>query len=186
MSYYYYGAYVFGQILGGILSDSYNAKQTLAIGFFSSCLINLFTPIYLKITQGNHLAIRIIVAIWGFAQGTFYPASITLLAHWAPVQERAFMTSIAMAGFYVGVIIVDLTVSWIVEATEDWGSPFYIFGGLGIGITLLWEYLVFSYPNTHPRIDEDEKLYLEIEMRKFVFDRGRRNKKSGHTLYRQC
>lgn len=169
MKYYYYVSYMIGQIISGIFSDTYNPKQTLALGFLMLCIVNLFTPLYITIAAGNLIATRILYSLSGFSQGTFYPPTITLLAHWAPLRERAFMTSVSMSGFYVGTIITNLTIDWIVETAEAWSAPFYIFGGIGIGLLLLWEYSIFSYPDKHPRIDEEEKLYLEIEMRLFVF-----------------
>ena len=48
--------------------------------------------------------------------------------------------------------------------TVGWDSVFYVFGALGIIWFIVWALLVHDGPETHPRISEEEKEYLQAAL----------------------
>ena len=43
---------------------------------------------------------------------------------------------------------------------DGWPLPFYLFGELGIIWFIFWIWLVNDYPETDPKISEEEKKYI--------------------------
>nr|XP_008196882.1 PREDICTED: sialin-like [Tribolium castaneum] len=128
-------------------------------------LINFVIPSLLKATKGNHNVMRVVALVLGAVQGVFFPATSNMIAHWAPLRERAFMMSIAMAGLVLGITVNKIGTKLIVKSSGEWTTPFYVFGGTGLFLALIWEVYVFSDPHKDPRITPEEKEYLDLEMR---------------------
>ena len=46
---------------------------------------------------------------------------------------------------------------------------FYVFGSLGILWFFAWSVLVYDGPDVHPRIAQEEREYLQVGRRKYLF-----------------
>ena len=46
----------------------------------------------------------------------------------------------------------------------NWESAFYVFGAIGIAWFLVWAALVYDSPDTHPRISQKEKEFLQVKV----------------------
>ena len=104
--------------------------------------------------------------LMGLCEAATFPCITSMLARWAPEQERASMTTFIMAGsqvndinssrnvnnlvFQVGTI-VGFFVSGIIVDALGWESVFYIEGGSCFVWLLLWILLAADTPSTHPR-----------------------------------
>lgn len=55
----------------------------------------------LIITLGGHIALIILRAMMGLANGTMYPALSVLLASWVPEKERGKLASFVLGGAQV-------------------------------------------------------------------------------------
>ena len=51
-------------------------------------------------------------------------------------------------------IICALPLCAIIADEFGWETVFYVSGALGFTVVTLWVFLVFSWPSTHPRIDD--------------------------------
>jgi len=109
----------------------------------------------------------------------------SLLASWAPPDERGGLASIAYSGkfsfqkskytgflmFMCFVILLDTGTSFGSAATMilsgylietcGWPSVFYAVGGFSILWFILWATLISSTPADHPRISGDELYYIQ-------------------------
>ncbi|XP_026165654.1 sialin isoform X2 [Mastacembelus armatus] len=92
-------------------------------------------------------------------KGVTFPAMYTMWASWAPPLERSRLLTISYIGAQLGTVIA-LPVSGLICFYLDWTYVFYIFGVVGLVWFVLWAFLVFDSPNTHPRISEQERLYI--------------------------
>ena len=52
---------------------------------------------------------------------------------------------------------------------------FYVFGSLGILWFFAWSVLVYDGPDVHPRISQEEREYLEVGLRKYLFAFSNKN-----------
>ena len=69
------------------------------------------------------------------------------------------MTVTITVGSQVGTVVC-LSICGLLGEHVGWESIFYVSGGLGCAWFILWCFLVFSSPEEHPRILEEEKVYI--------------------------
>ncbi|XP_068914586.1 putative inorganic phosphate cotransporter, partial [Tenebrio molitor] len=53
-------------------------------------------------------------------------------------------------------------------SSSDWTLPFYLYGGLTLGLFLVWHLLIYSNPHRNPHINPVERFYLDTEMSAIV------------------
>ena len=70
-------------------------------------------------------------------------------------------TAFSFAGGTAGTVISLPVSSWLCESV-GWPSVFYLFGVLGLLWFLVWSALVYDGPEQHPRISQQEKLFLQV------------------------
>ena len=56
--------------------------------------------------------------------------------------------------------VICLPISGLLADHVGWESIFYVWGAIGCAWFTLWVFLVFSSPEQHPRISEEEKEYI--------------------------
>ena len=95
----------------------------------------------------------------GLAGGVTFPAMNVLISHWAPVQERSTIASIAYGGTALGTVI-SIPTSGLIAGSLGWQAVFYIHGGLALLWCLLWILLVSDTPEAHKFISKEEKEYI--------------------------
>jgi len=78
-----------------------------------------------------------------------------MMARWAPANERAFMSTLIMAGSQVGTIF-GFFVSGILVDALNWEAAFYIEGGATFAWLILWILFVYDTPDKHPFISDHE------------------------------
>ena len=90
-------------------------------------------------------------------------SEMSLLAAWAPPNERSTLSAVAYGGTYVGTAITLILSGYLINAgvMGGWPSVFYLSGHATIIWFFLWSLLGFSSPADHPRISREEKAYLE-------------------------
>ncbi|RZB39500.1 inorganic phosphate cotransporter [Asbolus verrucosus] len=167
----FYWGYAITHLPGGILAEKFGGKYTLGLGILSTAFFTLITPWVINISDGNWIVLVILRLIEGLGEGTTYPALNALLAQWVPLDERAKIGTLVYAGGQIGTIVSNLISGALINATEDWASVFYLFGGLGMLWVLLWFLLCYSDPESHPFISEKEKKYLQTELERVSHDK---------------
>ncbi|KAJ3620243.1 hypothetical protein MTP99_004210, partial [Tenebrio molitor] len=67
-----------------------------------------------------------------------------------------------------GVLISQGATEIIMMKSSDWTLPFYLYGGVTLGLFLVWHLLVYSNPHRDPHINPVERFYLDTEMSAIV------------------
>ncbi|XP_070496443.1 putative inorganic phosphate cotransporter [Chironomus tepperi] len=166
----FYWGYTLLHIPGAILSAKYGGKYTLSIGILSTAILTLLTPLTIQYGGAGWLiALRVLE---GFGEGTTFPALNTLLSAWIPSKERAKAAAFVYGGAQIGNILTHSISGLLIDRFEGWSSPFYFFGTVGVTWFLLFEFLCYKDPESHPFITEKEKTYLKKELQQLSRDKA--------------
>ncbi|KAL1497230.1 hypothetical protein ABEB36_008225 [Hypothenemus hampei] len=157
----FYWGYLITHLPGGILSSKFGGKYALGLGILSTGIFTVLTPWVVKLTHGDWRWLVALRVIEGLGEGTTYPALNTMLAQWVPLAERSKIGTLVYAGGQMGTIVCNLISGQLIKYTQDWGSVFYFFGGLGILWFIIFQFLCYSEPKQHPFISKKEQDFLE-------------------------
>uniref|UniRef100_A0A3B4BB53 Major facilitator superfamily (MFS) profile domain-containing protein n=1 Tax=Periophthalmus magnuspinnatus TaxID=409849 RepID=A0A3B4BB53_9GOBI len=152
---FFYG-YILTQIPGGYLAGRLGPKWLLGFGVLGTVLFTLLTPVAADWGAGYLIAVR---ALEGVGEGVTFPSMYTMWAAWAPPLERSRLFTISYIGAQLGTVVA-LPLSGEICFYLDWTYVFYLFGAVGLLWFVLWALLVSDSPNDHPRISEQERLYI--------------------------
>ncbi|XP_075232263.1 putative inorganic phosphate cotransporter [Lycorma delicatula] len=152
----FYFGYVITQLPGGIIAYYLGAKHVLGFGTLFTAIITLLSPFAVKINYYVFIAARVIA---GLASGVTFPALTVLLAHWVPPNERIMMGAIIFSGGQIG-NVVSFSISGLIIKFFGWPSVFIFFGILGVIWYIIWLFICFSDPSSHPCISVEEKAYI--------------------------
>ncbi|KAJ8014130.1 hypothetical protein DPEC_G00037060 [Dallia pectoralis] len=158
---FFYG-YILTQIPGGYLARKYGAKWLLGLGILGTVVFTLLTPVAADLGAGYLIAVRVLE---GVGEGVTFPAMHAMWASWAPPLERSRLLTIAYTGAQLGTVVA-LPLSGQICFYLNWTWVFYIFGIVGIVWFIMWTLLVSNTPSTHPRISEQERLYIVSSLNK--------------------
>lgn len=153
-------SYVLAQLPGGWLLDRFGTKVTY---FFSIFLWSLFTM--LMGTVGFLTGAAALTALFclrlavGAAEAPSFPGNSRLASSWFPTAERGTAAAIFNSAQYFATVLFGPLMGWLVH-TYGWQSVFYVMGGLGILMSLIWLKMVYG-PKDHPRINAAELAYIE-------------------------
>lgn len=157
----FYWGYIVTHIPGGILSAKIGGKYTLLLGVLTSTVFTLITPFAVRYGGSTFLiALRIIV---GMGEGMIFPSCNTLLAAWTPMKERSITATVVYSGGMLGSIFGS-SISGILISNYGWTSVFYWFGGVSIIWCIIFCFICYNNPESHPFITEKEKNYLSREL----------------------
>uniref|UniRef100_A0A0P4WJ10 Sialin n=1 Tax=Scylla olivacea TaxID=85551 RepID=A0A0P4WJ10_SCYOL len=156
---FFYG-YLFTNFPGGRAAEYFGGKRVLGLGVLLTAIFTVVSPVCAKVSTGLFVAVRIIE---GLCEGVTFPAMNNLLATWIPPMERAKFSSLVFAGSQFGTVVTLPVSGWLCDSgfLGGWPSVFYVFGGLGLLWSIVWFLLVFDQPDTHPRISQEEKKYIQ-------------------------
>ncbi|XP_027697265.1 probable small intestine urate exporter isoform X2 [Vombatus ursinus] len=155
LSSFSYG-YLVTQVPGGYLTGIVGWKPVLGIGLLLSSVLGLLLP---SAAELGVIYLALVQAFRGLSQEVIFPAVYTLWTKWAPPQELTCLMNVADAGTTLGTFFT-LMVGGITCQTLGWPACFYIFGGVHCVWCLLWFFLVFEDPDSHPCISTTEKEYI--------------------------
>ncbi|XP_010554925.1 PREDICTED: probable anion transporter 3, chloroplastic [Tarenaya hassleriana] len=144
--------YMLSSVMGGALVDRYGGKRVLGWGVGLWSLATLLTP-----WSASHstLALLLVRAFFGLAEGVALPSMTTLLSRWFPTGERASAVGISMAGFHMG-NVVGLILTPIMLSSIGLTGPFILFASLGLLWLSSWSYSVTNHPRDSPFISRSE------------------------------
>ncbi|MFT4020310.1 MAG: MFS transporter [Acinetobacter sp.] len=156
-------AYVIGQIPGGWLLDKFGARR---VYFWSLFLWSLFTVLigfthFLGSTSIIIVSLFLLRFLVGLAESPAFPGNSKIAAAWFPTKERGTAAAIFNSSSYFSTVLFAPLMGWLVT-TIHWQSIFWVMGGLGILLSLIWLKVIYS-PREHPTVNPKEVEYIASE-----------------------
>jgi MFS family permease len=151
----FFVGYVLLQIPGGWLAEHWSAKKFVTIMIVFWGLMALACGFAENFTQ-------LIIARFflGVAEGGIWPATLVLLSHWFPVQERARAYGFWIANLAISSIITQ-PLSGFIVAGSDWRTLFFVEGALPFIIALpLWLIFIKDRPEDASWCLQPERDYI--------------------------
>ncbi|GAB6019421.1 hypothetical protein CHUAL_001002 [Chamberlinius hualienensis] len=157
----YFWGYIITQLPGGIIVVKIGAKWTMAVSMVISSLLCLSIPIA---TTHFHVAMLIIINVGiGLAQGVIYPTIYYVVSRWSPKNERTRMLTVAVSGFAISQMLVNVISANICSANpiNGWKYIFYLFGLCGIISFIIWMIVMEDLPSNHRWVSINEANYIK-------------------------
>ncbi|XP_065213447.1 sialin-like [Planococcus citri] len=159
----FYWGYFITHIPGSSLSQKFGGKYTFGLGILCTASFTVLTPL---VVDNDPMILMIIRFVEGIGEGMVFPALYILLAQWAPPGEKGVMSTFIFLGSQIGTCLSNIVGGYILEYAPGcaWKLVFYVFGSCGIIWYVLWQFLCYNDPLSHPFISEEEKMYLQKEL----------------------
>nr|CAH7759565.1 unnamed protein product [Callosobruchus chinensis] len=158
--YSFYIGYLISHVPGGWLGDKFGGRHVMGTCMVISAVITAIFPFSISMIERGDIVAVFLRMVLGFSQGPLFPVVSTFIQHWVPPSQRTFLGGIAYGGSNIGTVTGASLTGVIIKQTKQWYAPFYIWAtatGIWYAFYLL---TVFSYPDTHPFITDEEKEYL--------------------------
>uniref|UniRef100_K1Q749 Vesicular glutamate transporter 3 n=1 Tax=Magallana gigas TaxID=29159 RepID=K1Q749_MAGGI len=155
----YFVGYVITQLPGGFLAVRFSATKIFGGSIFisGSCFVILaFTMKY------SRIIVFVIRFIQGFVEGVCQPAMSSIVSAWAPKSERARIVGLSYSGLYLSTSLASV-VTGAATCYVSWHAGLFIYGTLGIILSLVWFAVVYDSPGKNPHLSEKEQTIFERE-----------------------
>ncbi|XP_039955088.1 sialin-like [Bactrocera tryoni] len=143
LSSFFFG-YIFAQVPAGSWARRYGGRLLLFISVSLSSALALLTP--LSVSVGDWPLLCALRFCQGLVQGVTYPTIATIMAEWAPIEERSAMLTYCCSGLELGIVMMLASSGMLCSSDWGWPSTFYIPGALG----LIWSGIWFIYGASTP------------------------------------
>eukprot|EP00096_Caligus_rogercresseyi_P006352 TRINITY_DN22728_c0_g1_i1.p1 TRINITY_DN22728_c0_g1~~TRINITY_DN22728_c0_g1_i1.p1 ORF type:complete len:635 (+),score=156.44 TRINITY_DN22728_c0_g1_i1:201-2105(+) len=153
----FFWGYIVTQIPGGFLAAKFSPSFLFGTAIFTSSILNMFIPMA---TAWDYKAVIIIRICQGLVEGVTYPSCHGIWRWWAPPLERSRLATLAFCGSYGGAVL-GMPISGYLADGVGYYAPFYFYGICGMIWYMVWLWLSFEKPATHPSISPREQLYIE-------------------------
>merc|ERR1719173_293689 len=139
------------------MAEVVGGKKVIGIAMGMTTILTLLIPVSAKLNgqEGYPYLLVVIRVLMGVFESATFPGITSMMARWAPANERAFMSTLIMAGSQVGTIF-GFFVSGILVDALNWEAAFYIEGGATFAWLILWILFVYDTPDKHPFISDHE------------------------------
>ncbi|XP_078576415.1 uncharacterized protein LOC144862037 [Branchiostoma floridae x Branchiostoma japonicum] len=142
---------------GGMMSAIFSPVRLLGGTIFAACIIHMVTPLALNCRMDYiECALRL---IQGGLTGIIEPATYGVMSHWAAKNERSTVVSLITAGLTSAHTIGMLESVALYEAI-GWFYSFYVIGGTGALLALLFFFSSPSTPEDDPKMSVDELIHV--------------------------
>ena len=163
-----FSAFVFGyalfQIPGGWLGDRWGPRRVLTFAVIWWSIFTALTAVAPTLPLANLIGIMgslmVVRFLIGIGEAAALPNFNRAVANWHPPHERGLGIGITIGGIGVGSALTPPVTAWIM-VNYGWQIAFYLAGGLGIGIALLWYWYATDHPRQHPHVNTAEADLIE-------------------------
>ena len=151
----FFYAYIPMQVVAGVLADKFGIRHVVGIGILTGGILSLLTPVAARLHYGLLIAVRLVM---GISLGVMFPCINSCIGKWVPDNERSTFIGVVFSGPSAGIIVSYLLSGYL--CPYSWTLVFYILGGMTVLWYIAFMFIVFSSPEDHPRISNEEKLYI--------------------------
>src|SRR4051794_8123826 len=146
-------AYVLFQIPAGWVVDQIGAKRGMLVGLtvWSAITMAMGVVPWIAFPFVTLLILRFLLGLFEAPVG---PASARTIAAWFPSSERGVAGAIFNSAQYISLATFNPLMGWL-SHQFGWEHIFYVMGGLGLLLGLLWA-TTFFMPSKHPSVSPRE------------------------------
>ncbi len=152
-------AYGLFQLPGGWLGDRFGSRRVLTFAILwwsvftalTAFAVEMFGPIGVSAV----VSLCLMRFCLGAGEAAAWPSFNRTIANWMAVKERAFATSVPLAGGGVGAAITPPFIAWLM-LNYGWRASFVISGVLGIIAGLIWYKVARDKPEQHRGVNTGE------------------------------
>ncbi|KAH8407687.1 hypothetical protein KR222_010744 [Zaprionus bogoriensis] len=155
----FFWGYIVTQVPGGYIAQRYGAKSLLMLGLSTCAILTLVSPLSLKL--GGWITLCVVRFLEGLTQGAVHPATHSMLAKWAPANERGLLSTICYSGAQFGTILTLASGGFIADSFAGWPGIFYCGGACGFVWLVFWYIFAASTPDKHRSITREELKFIE-------------------------
>lgn len=124
--------YGLGQILCGYIGDRISPKRLVFIGLLTTVAMNLLIPLC-----QNHVQMTAVWCVNGLAQACMWPPMVKLMVALFSQPDYGRASTMVSWGSSFGTIIIYL-LSPVIIMVSGWKTIFFITGGCGVVMALIW------------------------------------------------
>src|SRR5712692_1928732 len=156
-------SYALLQVPGGWLGDRLSPRWLLAGAI---CWWSVFTAVTavageLPLTSllgvvGSFIVVRGVI---GMGEAIAPPTGNRVVANWVAPHERGLALGFAISGSSLGAALTPPLIAGIM-VTLGWRAAFYLAGGVGIVLALVWYWLARDRPEEHPWVNTAELRHI--------------------------
>ena len=158
-----FSAFVLGyalfQIPGGWLGDRWGARKilTLAVIWWSifTALTALAPTLFFSAIFGIWGSLIIVRFLIGVGEAAALPNFNRVIANWCSPCERGLGIAVTISGIGIGAAFTPPITAWIM-VNYGWQVAFYLAGGIGIIIAMIWYGFATDRPEDHRRVNAQE------------------------------
>lgn len=154
-------AYALGQIPGGWLLDTFGARRvygwSLILWSVCTALQGLVSSLGLMAASATLFLFMMRFAL-GMVEAPAFPANSRIVTCWFPTRERGTASALFNSAQYLAVAIFTPLMA-VLTARLGWQHVFFIMGGLGIALAVLW-FSIYREPHQHARLGAAEMDFL--------------------------
>ncbi|XP_024936933.1 sialin isoform X2 [Cephus cinctus] len=144
-----------GNFIGGIMALKLGPKRAVLWTALLAALISLITPLLAHAHWGVLLMSRVII---GFTGGVTFPACHTMVAKWAPPDEKQRFIWSLLGGTFGTMLTYPMIAG--IAGDINWEMGWYLPSLLMFVWIGFWALLAYDTPNEHPGISTKEKEYI--------------------------
>lgn len=144
-----------GNFIGGLMALKWGPRKAIMWTSLLAAIISLLSPILAQLHWGVLLFTRIVIGVTG---GVTFPACHTMVAKWAPPQEKGRFVWSLLGGTF-GTILTYPMIAGI-AANMNWESGWYIPSLLMLVWIVVWWMFAYDSPAEHPGITDEEKEFI--------------------------
>lgn len=152
---FFAAGYALMQVPSGYLAEKFGPRKMLTVALVWWSAFTILTGIV-----KNHGLMYTVRFLFGVGEAPMYPSNAVFNSYWFAKDEKGRASSMLLAGSYFGPVIAPVITVSIVSAF-GWHSVFYIFGGVGILLALLWVIIAKDLPEQHKMVNEAEKRFIQ-------------------------
>lgn len=152
---FFSAGYALMQVPSGYLAEKFGPRKMLTVALVWWSAFTILTGIV-----KNYGLMYTVRFLFGVGEAPMYPSNAVFNSYWFAKDEKGRASSMLLAGSYFGPVIAPVITVSIVSAF-GWHSVFYIFGGVGILLALLWVIIAKDLPEQHKMVNEAEKRFIQ-------------------------
>lgn len=154
----FYWVYGPASIFAGVWVQKVGPRLGLAWASMLWALVTLLFPVSIVFLPAAIL-MRVLL---GIGQAPDWSACVQTIDNWLPKSEKARASAILLGASYIGQFLAKPITGWLSDL-YSWHATYYIFGAIGVIMSLIWYKFHRNYPEEHAYTNEAERQFIAAE-----------------------